>query len=381
MRTLELFAGAGGLALGVKKAGFKTEALIEYDRYSCQTLRLNFGASAEVIESDVRKIAFKDFHGKIEVVTGGPPCQPFSIGGKAKGNNDHRNLFPYAVEAIRRIQPIAFIFENVRGLLRASFSRYFDYINLQLTYPELELKPNELWERHLARLEDLHVNSQHKGLKYNVLHRLLNSADFGVPQKRERVFIVGFREDLRADWHFPMPSHSESALRYQQFVSGDYWQRHGITPKIGKNRPPFPYLFDPHLLKPWVTVRDVISNLPNPDVRGSERIKNHVLQPGAKAYPGHTGSILDDPSKTLKAGDHGVPGGENMIMMDDGTLRYFTVRESARIQTFPDSFEFPGSWTESMRQIGNAVPVDLGCVVAASVHRTLQMHQLNRNGN
>lgn len=380
MRTLELFAGAGGLALGVEKAGFTTEALIEYDRPSCQTLRLNFGSSASVIEADVRSISFGDFYGQVEVVTGGPPCQPFSIGGKARGNGDHRNMFPYAIEAVRRIQPIAFIFENVRGLLRSTFSRYFQYILLQLTHPDLAIKTDETWESHLARLEDFHVNGKYTGLKYNVLHRLLNAADFGVPQKRERVFIVGFRDDLRADWHFPLPTHSESALHFHQSVSGEYWQRHGIEPKPAAKEVPA-YLFDPHVLKPWVTVRDVISNLPNPRLGGLTEIKNHVFQAGAKAYPGHTGSVLDAPSKTLKAGDHGVPGGENMVVLDDGSLRYFTVRESARIQTFPDHFEFPVSWTESMRQIGNAVPVDLAYIVAASVRQTLQKHLINQNGN
>ncbi len=380
MRTLELFAGAGGLVLGAKKAGFHTEALIEYDKHSCQTLRLNFGASTDVIEDDVRNINFKDFRGGIDVVTGGPPCQPFSIGGKAKGNQDQRNMFPYAVDAIRKIQPVGFIFENVRGLLRASFSRYFDYIILQLSYPELEIKSGEAWEYHLARLENFHVNGQYKGLKYNVLHRLLNAADFGVPQKRERVFIVGFREDLKADWNFPLPTHSDKSLFFQKNISGEYWLRHGLPNRFNPKPADTSYLFNPNDLKPWVTVRDTIQNLPDPRVGFSE-IKNHIFQAGAKSYPGHTGSVLDEPSKTLKAGDHGVPGGENMVILDDGTLRYFTVRESARIQTFPDSFEFPVSWTESMRQIGNAVPVDLAYIVAESVHKTLMMHKINHNAN
>jgi DNA (cytosine-5)-methyltransferase 1 len=95
------------------------------------------------------------------------------------------------------------------------------------------------------------------------------------------------------------------------------------------------------------------------------------LQQGAKQYVGHTGSLLDEPSKTIKAGGHGVPGGENMIVLDDGSVRYYTVREAARIQTFPDDYFFPCSWTESMRQIGNAVPVKLGALVADSVRRTL----------
>ena len=98
---------------------------------------------------------------------------------------------------------------------------------------------------------------------------------------------------------------------------------------------------------------------------------NHRLQSGAKSYVGHTGSPLDLPAKTLKAGDHGVPGGENMLVNPDGSVRYFTVRESARLQTFPDGFYFHGSWTETMRQLGNAVPVLLARTVAASVAEKL----------
>lgn len=379
---MELFAGAGGLALGGKKAGFDTRVMIEFDRHSCQTLRLNFGDTAEVIEDDVRNISFRNYRDSIDILTGGPPCQPFSIGGKAKGNGDHRNMFPPTINAVREMAPKAFIFENVRGLLRTSFSKYFEYIILQLNYPELEIRPHESWENHLTRLENVHVNGRYEGLRYNVLYRLLNAADYGVPQKRERVFIVGFRSDIQNDWHFPEPTHAESALRYVQYVTGEYWDRHKILPRNNAGfKKQMPGLFDQSLFAPWVTVRDTIAGLPDPRDTFSSDIKNHVFQPGAKAYPGHTGSPLDEPSKTLKAGDHGVPGGENMIILDDNSLRYLTVRESARIQTFPDHFEFPVSWTESMRQIGNAVPVNLAFVVASSVHKTLQNHFVKQHGN
>ena len=97
-----------------------------------------------------------------------------------------------------------------------------------------------------------------------------------------------------------------------------------------------------------------------------------MFNPGARSYAGHTGSPLDEPAKTLKAGDHGVPGGENMLARVDGSVRYFTVREAARLQTFPDSYTFCGAWTEAMRQLGNAVPVRLAEVVASSVAETLQ---------
>ena len=118
-------------------------------------------------------------------------------------------------------------------------------------------------------------------------------------------------------------------------------------------------------------MRDAIFDLPDPEAHPDQTILNHVFQPGARPYPGHTGSPMDEPAKTLKAGDHGVPGGENMLCLPNGQFRYFTVRESARIQTFPDNFAFHGSWTETMRQLGNAVPVQLAQVIASDIKRHL----------
>ena len=158
-----------------------------------------------------------------------------------------------------------------------------------------------------------------------------------------------------------------------QFVTGEYWERHEVAKR---NRPSVPEHLRGRLehtttlfadRQPWVTVRDAISDLPDPLTDKARDITNHRHQSGAKAYPGHTGSPFDEPAKTLKAGDHGVPGGENMLVQPNGSLRYFTVREGARLQTFPDRFIFKSSWTESMRQIGNAVPVRLANVIAGSV--------------
>jgi len=124
---------------------------------------------------------------------------------------------------------------------------------------------------------------------------------------------------------------------------------------------------------PWATVRDAICDLPDPEhQKSASKFLNHKFQAGARSYAGHTGSGLEEPAKTLKAGDHGVPGGENMLLRADGTVRYFTVRESARLQTFPDDFRFHGSWSETMRQLGNAVPVKLAHLVASNVWRHLE---------
>jgi DNA (cytosine-5)-methyltransferase 1 len=142
-----------------------------------------------------------------------------------------------------------------------------------------------------------------------------------------------------------------------------------LRPRVDRMRDE---LFEPET-KPWLTVRDAISDLPDPEKRADVGgFKNHRFQPGAKPYVGHTGSMIDEPAKTLKAGDHGVPGGENMLALPSGDVRYFTVRESARIQTFPDEYEFEGAWSECMRQLGNAVPVTLAHVVAESVKKRLE---------
>ena len=125
--------------------------------------------------------------------------------------------------------------------------------------------------------------------------------------------------------------------------------------------------------RPWLTVRDAIGDLPDPELQPelAAACLNHRFQGGARSYVGHTGSPLDEPAKTLKAGVHGVPGGENMLRRADGSVRYFSVRESARLQTFPDKYRFHGSWTESMRQLGNAVPVKLAQAVGENVARHL----------
>ena len=379
--SLELFCGTGGLALGLQQAGFSHRALIEWDKHSCDNIKANIGNGYSliqdwnVIQSDVRAIRFSERFSDIRLVSGGPPCQPCSLGGKHQANNDKRDMFPQAVRAVRELQPQAFIFENVKGLLRRSFSSYFNYILLQLRYPELVIQDNMSWQEHLEQLEQYHTSGKTDGLTYNVVFRLLNAADYGVPQLRHRVVIVGFRSDIDANWSFPAPTHSKEALLYSKWISGEYWKRHGmIMPNDipEKDRATIERLKKkPPTLLPWVTVRDALHGLPAP-TDDSVLFANHEFRGCARSYPGHSGSVLDEPSKTIKAGAHGVPGGENMLVLDDGTERYYTVRESARIQTFPDDYLFHGSWTESMRQIGNAVPVKLAKIIGDSVYQQLE---------
>jgi DNA (cytosine-5)-methyltransferase 1 len=383
MRSVELFAGAGGLAIGMSNAGFHHAAVIEWDHDACETFRENQRQHLRSIEEwplyegDVKKFDYSDLS-DIMVVSGGPPCQPFSVGGKHRGYMDKRDMFPEAVRAVRELRPKAFIFENVKGLMRETFADYFEYVLLQLTHPSFTRRKAESWKEHRGRLEQHHT-SRRERTEYNVVFRLLNAADYGVPQRRERVFFVGFRSDLGVEWSFPEGDYSETALLRSQWVTGDYWERHEV-PK--RERPQLTdrqlarveklrsdYLFDAG--KPWLTVRDAIDDFPDPEKKPRNGILNHVFNPGARSYTGHTGSPLDEPAKTLKAGDHGVPGGENMLARVDGTVRYFTVREAARLQTFPDDYIFRRPWSEAMRQLGNAVPVRLAETVARSVAETL----------
>lgn len=264
-------------------------------------------------------------------------------------------------------------------------TNYFHYIQLQLEFPELPPIGDEDWSAHLKRLQEERTSGKSKGvgLTYNVVPTLANAANYGVPQKRERVFLVGFRDDLGVEWSFPEPTHSYEALLYDQWVTGTYWERHGLSmpkvpTKLAARIEKLRRAKTPLTTLPWRTVRDAIHDLPDPRSPAAAAVPNHQFQDGARVYPGHTGSPLDLPAKTLKAGDHGVPGGENMLVRRDGSVRYFTVRESARIQTFPDGYRFHGSWTETMRQLGNAVPVLLAQRVASSVAEKLAMAELNK---
>lgn len=376
--SIDLFAGAGGLALGIHQAGFSSAGLIELNRHACDTLRVNadsmlVGTRWPVIENDARAVIYEDLADTIDLLAGGAPCQPFSLGGKHRGDEDGRNMFPEVFRAVRALRPKAILLENVRGLTRQSFRPYFYYILKQLTHPYEPPRENEGWMTHFVRLRSLpHLNLADE---YDVHWRLVNSADYGVPQKRERVFMVAFRRDLGIEWDFPSPSHNEDALLHEQYVTGEYWERRGIPP-----REPNPRLlkrinclrYAPLHDAPWRTLRDAVVGLPEP-IHGvpTSEWTFHIGIPGARLYKGHTGNDLDKPAKTIKAGDHGNPGGEHIILKDDGSIRYMTVRECARLQAFPDAYHFSGSRTEAMRQIGNAVPVLLAETLASSVREAL----------
>lgn len=382
MRSLEIFAGCGGLALGMARAGFAHDMVVEYDRDAVRTLEDNKRRNVEhvrhwrVEHADAREIDYRALSG-IDVISGGPPCQPFSIGGKHLGPRDLRNMWPEAVRAIREIAPRAFVLENVRGLFRPAFEPYLDYITLQLSYPDLAPRGDEFWEDHLRRLRNHRAADGGRTRAFRVVSRSVNAADYGAAQKRYRAIFIGIDAKVGGDWAFPDPTHSQEALAWAKHVDLSYWRRHGarrlrafasaaeefaLRRALARGEPPQE--------APWVTVRDAVGDLPAPTK--SQFVPGHWQHPGARAYRNHTGSNMDEPAKALKAGDHGVPGGENMVANRWGNVRYFTVREMARLQGLPDDFHVSGTWKAATRQLGNAVPTPMAQRVGAFVRSILQ---------
>ena len=211
---------------------------------------------------------------------------------------------------------------------------------------------------------------------YRVHVDTLVASDYGTGQRRKRLFIVGIRDDVDADYVTPVATHGEYELMEQKWLTGEYWARHGIrmqTPdKEGlawlkkHNRQPRD-MFSPRLL-PWRTVRDVLADIPE------GAADNDPAPREFKTYKGHTGSDADRPAKTHRAGDHGVSGGEMGIVSNiEGheIYRHYTVREAASLSDFDSDYRFSGSWGDGLRQIGNAVPCALGKAVGNSIATAL----------
>jgi DNA (cytosine-5)-methyltransferase 1 len=382
--SIELFTGGGGLAWAMHKAGFRHALVNELESRACETLRINAAVDLEpgraglesagnrwpLYERDVHKVNFTPWVGQVDVVAGGVPCQPWSLGGAHKGYTDPRNLWPELFRCVRETRPKAVIAENVRGLLRPSFKPYYEYILRELAAPFEERVNGEDWRDHDKRLQKILRGEGDPAERYDVWCMPVNAADYGVPQVRQRVFVIAFRKDLNlSEWKPPEPTHSEASLLRAQ-TDGSYWEQHGMSPRPEKVRNA-PLIDDG--LERWRTLRDAIAELPEPlgDRVDHPDWVHHYGWPGARHYPGHTPNDLDRPAKTVKAGVHGVPGGETVVQLDDGSIRYMTVREVARVMTFPDWWRLAGPRGEQMRQLGNAVPVDLGRVMADAVAQAL----------
>ena len=227
-----------------------------------------------------------------------------------------------------------------------------------------------------SRLRDHARADKGKTKPYRVLSRAVNAADYGAAQKRHRAIFIGVATEFGEAWNFPEATHSQDALAWAKHVDLSYWKRHdarrvrapsSASEALALKR--VTALNEAPAQKPWLTVRDAIGDLPPPTK--SEFVAGHWQHPGAKAYRNHTGSCMDEPAKALKAGDHGVPGGENMLVNRWGNVRYFTVREMARLQGFPDDFAVSGSWKAATRQLGNAVPTAMAERMGSAVKKIL----------
>ena len=245
---IELFSGGGGLAVALHNTGFRHLLVNESNRRACATLRANSAVDFlsdeglpstladpwPLIEGGIQHVDFAPFAGEVDVVAGGVPCQPFSLGGAHRGHQDERNLWPEFNRCVRETRPRVIIAENVRGLLRPSFEPYWDYIRRELAAPFEQRLEGEPWVDHDRRLAKALRTGGDPTERYDIAFKLVNAADYGVPQVRWRVVLVGFRQDLGVSWKFPAPTHSGGALLRSQLSgstrNGIRWRQSEIIP-------------------------------------------------------------------------------------------------------------------------------------------------------
>lgn len=323
--SVDLFCGAGGLSLGLELAGWDTKVAADYDAQACATYKRNFPGT-EVIQGDVRSVDWMPLRGKIDLVAGGPPCQPFSVAGNQKAADDVRDMLPEFVRAVSEIRPKLILMENVAGLASSRHEAY-------------------LLEK-LALIEEL---------GYDVEFRVLNSANYGVPQERNRVIVLG---SARSAPHFPAATHG---TKQRPFKSAREAILH--APEDEPNNAIVTYAKSPVLRpSPWAGML----------VNGGGRPIN--LDEPSQTIPASAGGnrthIVDQAGVLLEYHAHLLAGGKVKSGLVHG-VRRLTVKESAALQSFPSEFEFLGRRSAQYRQIGNAVPPLLGKAVGKTLLRSL----------
>ena len=332
-RSLELFAGAGGLALGLEQAGFQHVGLVEFNKAAAATLSAN-RPQWQVLCEDVATVADRQLEkqfgvkcGELDLLSGGAPCQSFSYAGKRLGLNDVRGtMFYYYAIFLRKLQPKMFLFENVRGLLNHDGGRTFSTI--------------------------LNI-FQEEG--YTTQHQVLNAWFYGVPQKRERLITIGIRNDLanKATFHYPQPHAIKPVLRDIRL------DRHPDESECARYSKAKADVFA--LVPPGGYWRDIDPHIARAYMKSCWDMEG-----------GRTGILrrmsLDEPSLTVLTS----PGMKQTDRCHPLEVRPFSYRENARIQTFPDDWQFCGSLLEKYKQVGNAVPVALAKEIGIQIIRTLQ---------
>jgi DNA (cytosine-5)-methyltransferase 1 len=329
--TIELFAGAGGLALGVENAGFNTLGLIEFDKDACDTLKKNRPGWRVICDdiANISKLNLEDYFGikkcELDLLSGGAPCQAFSYAGKRLGLEDARGtLFYHYAVFLEKLQPKMFLFENVRGLLTHDHGKtYQTMLNI------------------------------FENAGYDIKKQVLNAWDYGVAQKRERLITIGIRKDLKNKicFRFPSKHNYRPVLRdILQDVPKSLGAQYGEKKRK---------LFE--LVPPGGYWKDI-----DPDL-AKEYMKSCWNMEG-----GRTGILrrlsMDEPSLTVLTS----PSQKQTERCHPLEARPFTVRENARCQSFPDSWEFCGSLMSQYRQVGNAVPVNLAYEVADMIYDALE---------
>jgi DNA (cytosine-5)-methyltransferase 1 len=334
--VLELFAGAGGLALGLETAGLKCVALNEIDKWACSTLRVN-RPSWNILEGDIQNFNFSEFLNKIDVITGGFPCQAFSYAGKKLGFMDARGtLFYEYARVVNEVKPPICIGENVRGLLSHDNGRTLDGMISIL---------NEIG----YRVEPVQV---------------LRAVDYQVPQKRERIILVGIREDIDVCYEYPKAHKKKftlkDALKKGSLYNSDVPISGGVSyPEYKKNVL--------ELIPPKGYWRDLPVEIQKEYMGGS-----YYLGGGKTGMARRIG--WDEPCLTLTCS----PAQKQTERCHPEETRPFTVREYARIQTFPDKWNFSGSIAQQYKQIGNAVPVNLGKEIGYSIIKFLNKYHTEK---
>ena len=323
--VLELFAGAGGLAVGMEKAGLKCVALNEIDKHACETLRKN-RPNWNVLEGDIKNFNFSDFHNKVDVVTGGFPCQAFSYAGKRLGFEDARGtLFYEFARVVKEVNPPICIGENVKGLLSHDNGNTLKGM--------------------ISILDEI---------GYNVVPvEVLKAIKYKVPQKRERLIVVGIRKDIDLKYEYPKPYNKiynlKDALKKGELFDCNVPKSSGAKYPESKKK-----VLD--LVPPKGYWRD----LPI-DIQKEFMGASFYLGGGKTGMARRIG--WDEPCLTLTCS----PAQKQTERCHPDETRPFTVREYARIQTFPDDWEFAGPMAQQYKQIGNAVPVNLGREVGYSI--------------
>lgn len=334
--VIELFAGAGGMALGLEKAGLSCDLLNEIDSWACKTLLKN-RPHWNVIEGDIREQSFSEFRGKIDVVTGGFPCQSFSYAGKKRGLDDARGtLFYEFARTVKEVQPLICVGENVRGLL--------SHDKGATLHSMVEI------------LEDL---------GYDVLTpKVLKAAFHKVPQKRERLFLVGIKKGAGIIFKYPTPENNMMNLS-EALKAGELFES-DVPESIGQKYPE-----RKHEIMDMIPPGGYWRDLPE-DVQKEYMLKSYYLGGGKTGMARRIS--WDEPCLTLTTS----PAQKQTERCHPDYTRPFQTREYARIQTFPDSWEFEGSMNQIYKQIGNAVPVNLAYALGQEIVKSLNHYSIEQ---